>query len=121
MAKKRFYAIKKGKGNTKNKIVGTWGECKELVLGYPAEYKGFATKEEAEIYLGIKNVPNDEIHLRTTVKKMKVKKRKSRNKNTTILEVELSKDLYNKFSDECSNLDISENDIIVNLIKEWLL
>ena len=36
MAKKRFYAIKKGKGNTKNKIVETWSECKDLVLGYPA-------------------------------------------------------------------------------------
>ncbi|MFR7994561.1 MAG: viroplasmin family protein [Clostridium sp.] len=121
MAKKRFYAIKKGKGNTKNKILETWSECKDLVLGYPAEYKGFATKEEAEIYLGIKNVPNDEIHLRTTVKKMKVKKRRSRNKNTTILEVNLCKELYNEFSVKCSSLDISENDIIVNLIKEWLL
>lgn len=121
MAKKRFYAIKKGKGNTKNKILETWSECKDLVLGYPAEYKGFATKEEAEIYLGIKNVPNDEIHLRTTVKKMKVKKRRSRNKNTTILEVDLCKELYNEFSVKCSSLDISENDIIVNLIKEWLL
>ena len=58
MAKKRFYAIKKGKGDTKNKIVETWSECKDLVLGYPAEYKGFATKEEAEIYLGIKNISN---------------------------------------------------------------
>jgi len=121
MAKKRFYAIKKGKGNTKNKILETWSECKDLVLGYPAEYKDFATKEEAEIYLGIKNVPNDEIHLRTTVKKMKVKKRRSRNKNTTILEVDLCKELYNEFSVKCSSLDISENDIIVNLIKEWLL
>jgi viroplasmin and RNaseH domain-containing protein len=121
MAKKRFYAIKKGKGNTKNKILETWSECKDLVLGYSAEYKGFATKEEAEIYLGIKNVPNDEIHLRTTVKKMKVKKRRSRNKNKTILEVDLCKELYNEFSVKCSSLDISENDIIVNLIKEWLL
>lgn len=121
VAKKRFYAIKKGKGNIRNRIVETWSECKDLVLGYPAEYKGFATKEEAEIYLGIKNVPNDEIHLRTTVKKMKVKKRRSRNKNTTILEVDLCKELYNEFSDRCSSLDIAENDIIVNLIKEWLL
>lgn len=32
----------------------TWVECKDLVLGYLDEYKGFATKEEAEIYLGIK-------------------------------------------------------------------
>lgn len=52
---------------------------------------------------------------------MKVKKRRSRNKNTTILEVDLCKELYNEFSVKCSSLDISENDIIVNLIKEWLL
>lgn len=121
MAKKRFYAIKKGKGNTKNKIVETWSECKDLVLGYPAEYKGFATKEEAEIYLGIKNVSNNEVYIKTNSKKMRLKKRKNRNKDKTILEVEICKDLYREFSDECSSLDISENDIIVNLIKEWLL
>ena len=121
MAKKRFYAIKKGKGNTKNKIVETWSECKDLVLGYPAEYKGFATKEEAEIYLGIKNVYNNEVYIKTNSKKMRLKKRKNRNKDKTILEVEICKDLYREFSDECSSLDISENDIIVNLIKEWLL
>ena len=76
MAKKKLYAIKKGKGNTRNKIVDTWAECKTLVLGYPAEYKGFSTKEEAEIYLGIrdKDTLNDEIHPSTTLKKMKVKK-----------------------------------------------
>ena len=72
MAKKRFYAIKKGKGNTKNKIVETWSECKDLVLGYPAEYKGFATKEEAEIYLGIKNISN-----RGSVLKMRISHVKS--------------------------------------------
>ena len=121
MAKKRFYAIKKGKGNTKNKIVEIWSECKDLVLGYPAEYKGFATKEEAEIYLGIKNVSNNEVYIKTNSKKMRLKKRKNRNKDKTILEVEICKDLYREFSDECSSLDISENDIIVNLIKEWLL
>ncbi|MDU2702376.1 MAG: RNase H1/viroplasmin domain-containing protein [Veillonella sp.] len=123
MAKKRFYAIKKGKNNTRNKIVETWSECSDLVLGYPAEYKGFATKEEAELYLGlkIKVTSNDEINRSSTIKKMKIKKRKSRNKNSAILDVEISKDLYNDFSDRCSSLEISENDIIVNLIKEWLL
>ena len=90
-------------------------------MGYPAEYKGFATKEEAEIYLGIKNVSNNEVYIKTNSKKMRLKKRKNRNKDKTILEVEICKDLYREFSDECSSLDISENDIIVNLIKEWLL
>lgn len=92
-------------------------------MGYPAEYKGFATKEEAELYLGIKikDTSNDEINRVSNTKKMKIKKRKSRNKNSAILEVELRKDLYNDFSDRCSSLEIAGNDIIVNLIKEWLL
>ena len=33
--KQKYYAIKEGKG-VKNKIVRTWSECKELVLGYPS-------------------------------------------------------------------------------------
>ena len=32
--KQKYYAIKEGKG-VKNKIVRTWSECKELLLGYP--------------------------------------------------------------------------------------
>ena len=120
--KKRFYAIKKGKRNVRNKIVGTWSECKELVLGYPAEYKGFATREEAEIYLGIREreLTNNEIILMPKLKNEKARKKKSKDKNNTILEVELSKDLYKEFSDKCSNLGFSENDIIVDMIKEWL-
>lgn len=51
MAKKNIYAVKRGK------ITGlflTWEECRNAVEGYPgAEYKGFATKEEAKVYLGI--------------------------------------------------------------------
>lgn len=49
MAKKKIYAVKKGK------IVGifrSWDECKDSVNGYPgAEYKGFFTEEEAKEYL----------------------------------------------------------------------
>ena len=49
MAKKKIYAVKKGK------TVGTfktWEECKAAVDGYPgAEYRGFATEEEAKAYL----------------------------------------------------------------------
>ncbi len=50
MAAKKYYAVKKGK------VIGifrTWEECRASVEGYPgAAYKGFATLEEAEGYLG---------------------------------------------------------------------
>lgn len=48
-AKKKYYAVKKGK------IIGiftTWDECKASVDAYPgAEYKGFVTLAEAKEYL----------------------------------------------------------------------
>lgn len=44
---KKFYAIKAGR---KTGIVTTWAECSESILGYPnAQYRGFATKEEANV------------------------------------------------------------------------
>lgn len=50
MAAKKVYAVKKGK------VPGfytSWEECKASVDGFPgAEYKGFATVEEAKVYLG---------------------------------------------------------------------
>lgn len=49
MAVKKYYAVKKGK------ITGVfekWEDCKDAVDGYPsAEYRGFATLEEAKAYL----------------------------------------------------------------------
>ncbi|MCH5343203.1 MAG: ribonuclease H family protein [Acetatifactor sp.] len=49
-AKKKFYAVKKG---IQTGIFSTWEACKEMVDGFPgAEYKGFATEEEARSYLG---------------------------------------------------------------------
>lgn len=53
MAAKKYYAVKKGK---KIGIFTEWAECKASVDGFPgAEYKGFATMEEASSYLGIEN------------------------------------------------------------------
>ncbi len=50
MAAKKVYAVKKGKTTG---IFSTWEACKASVDGYPgAEYKGFATEEEAKGYLG---------------------------------------------------------------------
>lgn len=58
MAKKNVYAVRKGKTEG---IFETWEECKAAVAGYPnAEYKGFATKEEALAYLaGERNGDSD--------------------------------------------------------------
>lgn len=54
MAKRKFYAVKKGKVTG---IFETWEECKSSVEGYPgAEYRGFSTREEADAYLsGMEN------------------------------------------------------------------
>ena len=49
MSKKNFYAVKAGR---KTGIFTKWSECLESVSGYPrAQYKGFATKEDAEAYM----------------------------------------------------------------------
>jgi Predicted double-stranded RNA/RNA-DNA hybrid binding protein len=49
MAKKNYYAVKKG---LKTGIFKTWRECQQVINGYSgAEYQGFFTKEEAERYL----------------------------------------------------------------------
>jgi len=45
MAAKKFYAVRKGKITG---VFSNWADCKASVEGYPgAEYKGFATLEEA--------------------------------------------------------------------------
>lgn len=50
MAAKKYYAVKKGKTAG---IFYSWEECRASVEGCPgAEYKGFASLEEAERYLG---------------------------------------------------------------------
>ena len=60
MAKKKIYAVKKGK---KTGIFYNWDECKASIDRYPgAEFKGFFTEEEANAYLsGI--VQNRELHI----------------------------------------------------------
>lgn len=50
MAKKKIYAVKIGK---KPGLYETWAECKKQIDGYSgAVYKGFATKAEAEQFIG---------------------------------------------------------------------
>lgn len=50
MAKKKYYAVRKG---LQTGIFESWQECQAVVSGYgSAEYKSFATREEAQAYLG---------------------------------------------------------------------
>ena len=54
---KKVYAVKKGK---KTGIFATWEDCKANVHGYPgAQFKSFATKAEAEAYLGNSSQENN--------------------------------------------------------------
>lgn len=49
MAKKKVYAVRKGK---KTGLFYSWNECEMAVNGYPgAEFKSFLTEEEAKKYL----------------------------------------------------------------------
>ena len=59
--KKLYYAIKVG-NNVKNKIVETWNECKQLVIGYPSIYKGFRKEKEAKRYL--KDMSSQEVEMK---------------------------------------------------------
>lgn len=53
MAAKKYYAVKKGKVTG---VFTEWAECRNSVDGFPgAEYKGFATREEAVAYLSGNN------------------------------------------------------------------
>lgn len=57
MAAKKYYGVKKGK---KTGVFQSWEDCKKSVDGFPgAEYKGFATYEEARAYLGLKTDMTD--------------------------------------------------------------
>ncbi len=53
MAKKKFYAVRKGR---ETGIFDTWPEAQKLVSGFPgAEYKSFKTREEAEAFLNLEH------------------------------------------------------------------
>ncbi|MCR4611644.1 MAG: ribonuclease H family protein [Lachnospiraceae bacterium] len=63
MAKKKYYAVKVGMTPG---IYESWAECENNVKGYPkAEYKGFATLEEAKQYMDGESVPTQDKDTRT--------------------------------------------------------
>lgn len=61
MAKKKVYAVRKGKTTG---LFCSWSECEAAVTGYPgAEFKSFLTEDEAKKYLGYEDlkVENKEV------------------------------------------------------------
>ena len=60
MAKKKYYAVKKGRSPG---IYETWADCKKQVDGFPgAVYKGFPVRGEAEDFMGQKDkTPEDAV------------------------------------------------------------
>lgn len=116
---KKFYAIKDGKG-VKNKIVNSWEECKELVHGYPAIYKSFITKDEAEVYLD--NIKDKEIEgIREKNSEAREYKTKRKRSTTYLKGIRLENNLYNEFEEKCEKMGYKQEKIISLLIKEWLI
>jgi ribonuclease HI len=59
--KKKYYAVKNGR---QIGIFSSWLECKEQIHSYSgALYKGFATMDEAETYMGFKETLNQPLKL----------------------------------------------------------
>lgn len=115
---KKYYAIKVGNG-VKNKIVTTWKECAELVLGFNSVYKSFKTREEAEQYLnGIKDNSIDIVLEKN--KKAREYNTKRKKSTKSLQGVRIDKDLYDRFHEKCNEFDFTEEKAIKLLIEEWL-
>ena len=64
MAKKKVYAVRKGKTTG---LFYSWNECEKAVNGYPgAEFKSFLTEEEAKKYLGYKERKSENAYIPDT-------------------------------------------------------
>lgn len=117
--KQKYYAIKEGKG-VKNKIVRTWSECKELVLGYPSIYKSFYTEEEALEYLkAIKDVDKTLEENNKAMEYNKIKKKGTVSVANFLKGVRIDKTIAEEFESKCNDLNISKEKILNELIKEW--
>ena len=61
MAKKKYYAVRRGR---EIGIYETWDECKSMVDGFGgAEYKSFASLDDAQAYLGIGTAQGEQLSL----------------------------------------------------------
>ena len=74
---KNYYAVKRGFDKENNKeikdfIFDSWIDVKPLVIGYEnARYKGFDTKEEAEVWLSVVDKKDAEKRSKDKVNRIK--------------------------------------------------
>ena len=115
--KQKYYAIKEGKG-VKNKIVRTWSECKELVLGYPSIYKSFSTEEEARKYLN--GIKDKDIPVIQDKVKINIQSSKKRRSSTKAISFRVPNEIYNEFIKKVDETGLDKDKILLEMIKEWI-
>lgn len=115
--KQKYYAIKEGKG-VKNKIVRTWSECKELVLGYPSIYKSFYTEEEAIKFLG--GINDKDIPVIKEKIKVNIQSSKKRRSSTKTISFRVPNEVYNEFIKKVDETGLDRDKILLEMIKEWI-
>lgn len=115
--KQKYYAIKEGKG-VKNKIVRTWSECKELVLGYPSIYKSFYTEEEAIKFLG--GINDKDIPAIKEKIKVNIQSSKRRRSSTKAINFRVPNEVYNEFIKKVDETGLDRDKILLEMIKEWI-
>lgn len=116
-SKVKYYAIKEGK-DVKNKIVMSWNECKEIVLGYPSIYKSFNTEEEAIKYLN--GIKDKDVPIIKEKVKANIKAKKERKATTRAISFRVPNDIYNEFINKVKETGMDKDKILLEMIKEWI-
>lgn len=112
--RKSISAIKEGKG-VNDIIVNTWEERSVLVLGYNSVYKSFATEEQAKEYLGIVDVKKVKKQAEKGIKHNKIRKETTRS-----ISLRISKQMYDDFENKCEVFGKEKEDVIKDMIEEWI-
>ena len=115
--KQKYYAIKEGK-DVKNKIVMSWNECKEIVLGYPSIYKSFNTEEEAIKYLN--GIKDKDVSIIKEKVKANIKAKKERKATTRAISFRVPNDIYNEFINKVEETGMDKDKLLLEMIKEWI-
>ena len=102
----------------KNKIVRTWSECKELLLGYPSIYKTFYTEEEAIKFLG--GINDKDIPAIKEKIKVNIQSSKRRRSSTKAINFRVPNEVYNEFIKKVDETGLDRDKILLEMIKEWI-
>lgn len=115
MKKKKWYAIKDGKG-VKDIIFTSWTECEKVVKGYPAIYKSFRSEEEAKNYLD--NIQDGEIE--NIRKRHKEARQYNENRKLTtkaLVGIRIPIELYVILENKSKNEAVNIEELLIEAIK----